>query len=203
MSNKSNKNKGVSTATVGVEEPAQVLSVNKWKFITWLFIITIVMLFASQTSAYLVRRAEGNWVEFTVPTIFWISTLVLIISSATMHLSLQAARKNENAKLKTLVAITTVLGITFLGMQYIGWQDLQAQGIFLKGNPSGSFFYIFTGLHMAHLLIGLGILIATFLMAFRMKLDSSNTILVEVCATSWHFLDILWVYLFVFLLYFR
>lgn len=202
MSNKIDKNK-TFTASIGVQEPAQVLSVNKWKFIIWLFIITIVMLFASQTSAYLVRRAEGNWAEFEIPTIFWISTLILMVSSATMHLSLKSARSGDNTKLKTLVAITTVLGLVFLGMQYLGWQDLQQQGVFLKGNPSGSFFYIFTGLHMAHLVLGLGILIATFIMAFRMKLDANDTILVEVCATSWHFLDILWIYLFVFLLYFR
>jgi cytochrome c oxidase subunit 3 len=200
----SNKNiKGRAVATVGVQEPQQVLSVNKWKFIIWLFIITIVMLFASQTSAYLVRRAEGNWAEFTIPTIFWISTLVLIVSSIFMHLSLLAARKNDTLKLKMYVAITSVFGIVFLAMQYMGWQDLQQQGIYLKGNPSGSFFYIFTGLHMAHLALGLGILFATFIMAFRAKIDSNNTILVEVCATAWHFLDILWIYLFVFLLYFR
>lgn len=202
MSNKIDKSK-TFTASIGVQEPAQVLSVNKWKFIIWLFIITIVMLFASQTSAYLVRRAEGNWAEFEIPTIFWISTLILMVSSATMHLSLKAAKSGDNTKLKTLVAITTALGLVFLGMQYLGWQDLQQQGVFLKGNPSGSFFYIFTGLHMAHLVLGLGILIATFIMAFRTKLDANDTILVEVCATSWHFLDILWIYLFVFLLYFR
>ncbi len=202
MSNKINKSE-TFTASIGVQEPAQVLSVNKWKFIIWLFIITIVMLFASQTSAYLVRRAEGNWAEFEIPTIFWISTLILMISSATMHFSVKAAKSGDNVKLKTLVATTTVLGLVFLGMQYLGWQDLQQQGVFLKGNPSGSFFYIFTGLHMAHLLLGLGILVATFIMAFRMKLEVNNTILVEVCATSWHFLDILWIYLFVFLLYFR
>lgn len=185
------------------EEPKPVLSVNKWKFMVWLFIITIIMLFASQTSAYLVRRAEGNWVEFDIPQIFWFSTLVLMISSVSMHFSLQSARKNNQAMLKLAVAITFVFGMAFLGMQYLGWQNLQQQGVFLKGNPSGSFFYVFTGLHMAHLLIGLGILVATFIMAFRMKINSKNTLLVEVCATAWHFLDLLWVYLFVFLLYFR
>ncbi|WP_337041545.1 cytochrome c oxidase subunit 3 [Emticicia sp. 17c] len=185
------------------EEPKPVLSVNKWKFMVWLFIITIIMLFASQTSAYLVRRAEGNWVEFNIPTIFWFSTLVLIISSGFMHVSLISARKNNQSMLKMAVAITFIFGLAFLAMQYLGWQDLQKQGVFLKGNPSGSFFYVFTGLHMAHLLIGLGILIGTFIMAFRMKIDSKNTLLVEVCATAWHFLDLLWVYLFVFLLYFR
>lgn len=200
----SNKNiKAKSVATIGVQEAQPVLSVNKWKFIIWLFIITVVMLFASQTSAYLVRRAEGNWAEFQIPTIFWYSTFVLLISSATMHLSLLASKKNNIRNLKLYVAITTVIGFVFLAMQYLGWQDLQRQGVFLKGNPSGSFFYIFTGLHMAHLLLGLGILFATFIMAFRMKIDSDNNILVEVCATAWHFLDILWIYLFVFLLYFR
>lgn len=185
------------------EEPKPVLSVNKWKFMLWLFIITIIMLFASQTSAYLVRRAEGNWVEFNIPQIFWYSTVVLLISSISMHFSLQAAKNNNQQMLKLAVAITFVFGIVFLCMQYFGWQDLQQQGIFLKGNPSGSFFYVFTGLHMAHLLIGLGILVATFIMTFRMKIDSKNTLLVEICATAWHFLDLLWVYLFVFLLYFR
>ena len=120
-----------------------------------------------------------------------------------MHFSLQAAKKNNQSMLKMAVAITFVFGIAFLCMQYFGWQNLQQQGVFLKGNPSGSFFYVFTGLHMAHLLIGLGILVATFVMAFRMKINSKNTLLVEVCATAWHFLDLLWVYLFVFLLYFR
>ncbi len=184
-------------------EPKQVLSVNKWKFMVWLFIITIIMLFASQTSAYLVRRAEGNWVEFEIPQIFWVSTVVLIISSISMHFALRAAKASKQSVLKLAVAITFVFGIAFLVMQYMGWQNLQQQGVFLKGNPSGSFFYVFTGLHMAHLLLGLGILVATFIMAFRMKIDSKNTLLVEVCATSWHFLDLLWVYLFVFLLYFR
>ncbi len=185
------------------EEPKPVLSVNKWKFMVWLFIITIIMLFASQTSAYLVRRAEGNWVEFDIPQIFWFSTLVLIISSVSMHFSLVSARKNNQGMLKLAVAITFIFGIAFLFMQYLGWQDLQQQGVFLKGNPSGSFFYVFTGLHMVHLLLGLGFLAATFIMAFLMKVNPKNTLIVEVSATAWHFLDLLWVYLFVFLLYFR
>lgn len=185
------------------EEPKPVLSVNKWKFMVWLFIITIIMLFASQTSAYLVRRAEGNWVEFDIPQIFWFSTLVLLISSVSMHFSLVSARKNNQGMLKLAVAITFIFGIAFLFMQYLGWQDLQQQGVFLKGNPSGSFFYVFTGLHMAHLLLGLGFLAATFIMAFLMKVNPKNTLIVEVSATAWHFLDLLWVYLFVFLLYFR
>jgi cytochrome c oxidase subunit 3 len=192
-----------SNDIISPSDSGAVLSVNKWKFLVWLFIISIVMLFASQTSAYLVKRAEGDWTEFQVPTIFWYSTAILLMSSFTMHFSVISARKNNQNKLKLLVGITFLLGIMFLVMQYLGWQDLQQQGVYMKGNPSGSFFYVFTGLHGLHILLGLGILIGTLIMAFKNKITPQNTLLAEVCATSWHFLDILWIYLFVFLLYFR
>lgn len=185
------------------EEPKQILTVNKWKFIIWLFIITIVMLFASQTSAYLVRRAEGNWTEFDIPVIFWYSTVVLIFSSVFMHLAYLVVKKDEFGKLKTFISLAFATGVIFLVMQYLGWQDLQKAGIYLKGNPSGSFYYIFTGLHGAHLVTGLAVLFFAFISAMKMNIHSKNLIQIEVCATYWHFLDILWVYLFVFLLYFR
>lgn len=186
-----------------IEEPKPVLSVNIWKFITWLFIITIIMFFAAFTSAYIVRRAEGNWVEFPLPLYFWISSGVLIVSSIMMHLSVWAAKKDEFAKLKLFISLTLVLGITFLILQYLGWQELQQSGVYLKGNPSGSFLYILTGLHMFHLVTGLGVLVFGFIAAYKMNIHSQNLNQIQVCATYWHFLDILWIYLFVFLLYFR
>lgn len=185
------------------EEPKQILTVNKWKFIIWLFIITIIMLFASQTSAYLVRRAEGNWTEFDIPVIFWYSTGVLIVSSIFMHLAYLAAKRDEFSKLKIFITLAFSSGVIFLVMQYLGWQDLQLSGVYLKGNPSGSFYYIFTGLHGAHLITGLAVLFFAFIAAMRMGIHAKNLVQIEVCATYWHFLDILWVYLFVFLLYFR
>ncbi len=185
------------------QEPTPILTVNKWKFITWLFIISIVMLFASQTSAYLVRRAEGNWIEFTIPTIFYTSTLVLVVSSVLLHLALVAARKDEFPQVQRYITGALISGIAFLIMQYFGWLDLQAQGVYLKGNPSGSFFYILSGLHGVHLVSGLGVIIAAFISARRLKIHSKSLVQLEVCNTYWHFLDLLWVYLFVFLLYFR
>lgn len=185
------------------EETKPILTVNKWKFITWLFIITIVMLFASQTSAYLVRRAEGNWVEFEIPTIFWTSSVVLLISSFFMHLAYLSARKDLFQKLKLSISIAFGLGVVFLIMQYIGWQQLQVEGIYLKGNPSGSFLYILTGLHGFHLITGLFVLLYSFIAVFRDKIHSKKLVQLEVCATYWHFLDLLWLYLFIFLLYFR
>ncbi|WP_374755600.1 cytochrome c oxidase subunit 3 [Arcticibacterium luteifluviistationis] len=188
---------------ISKQEARPVLSVNKWKFITWLFIITILMLFASQTSAYLVRRAEGNWVEFALPAVFYWSTGVLLISSVLMHLSVRAAKKDEFSKLRLMISGTFILGMIFLVMQYMGWQELQVAGVYLKGNPSGSFLYILTGLHAFHLISGLFVLVFSLLAAFKLHINAKNLVQIEVCATYWHFLDILWIYLFVFLLYFR
>lgn len=188
---------------ISIQEPKPILTVNKWKFIIWLFIITIIMLFASQTSAYIVRRAEGNWTEFEIPLIFWYSSLVLIVSSIFMQLSLTAAKKDEFGKLKAFISISFLLGIIFLIMQYIGWQNLQTQGIYLKGNPSGSFYYIITGLHGFHLITGLIVMLFSFYSSFKMDIHSKNLIRLEVCTIYWHFLDLLWIYLFGFLLFFR
>lgn len=185
------------------EEPDKILRVNKWKFITWLFIISIIMLFASQTSAYLVRRAEGNWMEFTVPVIFYYSTAVLVLSSVFLHIAYLSAKKDNFSQLRLFISIAFGAGIVFLVMQYYGWQDLQEQGVFLKGNPSGSFFYVLTGLHGFHLITGLFVILFAFVAAFQSKINAKELNQLEVCNTYWHFLDLLWVYLFVFLLYFR
>jgi cytochrome c oxidase subunit 3 len=188
---------------MSIQEPKPILTVNKWKFIIWLFIITIIMLFASQTSAYIVRRAEGNWTEFEIPLIFWYSSLVLIVSSIFMQLSLMAAKKDEFGKLKAFISISFLLGIVFLFMQYMGWQNLQTQGIYLKGNPSGSFYYIITGLHGFHLITGLIVMLFSFYSSLKMDIHSKNLVKLEVCTIYWHFLDLLWIYLFGFLLFFR
>ena len=161
------------------------------------------MLFASQTSAYLVRRAEGNWLEFTVPLIFSYSTVVLFLSSISMHVAYLAAKKDNFLVLKIAISITFALGLAFLWMQFEGWKDLVTQNVYLVGNPSGSFFYVFTFLHGVHLITGLIVLCAAFVAAFQMKVHAKSLRRIGICTTYWHFLDILWIYLFVFLLYFR
>ena len=158
-----------------VQEPKPILTVNKWKFIVWLFIITIVMLFASQTSAYLVRRAEGNWTEFQIPMIFWYSTGVLLLSSVFMHFAVRSTKKDNFAALKINISAAFALGMIFLVMQYVGWQELQAQGIYLKGNPAGSFYYILTGLHGFHLITGLVVMLFAFWASMKMTIHSKKS----------------------------
>lgn len=184
-------------------KPEETLSMNPKKFILWLFIVSVVMLFASQTSAYLVRRAEGNWVEFDIPRIFWYSTIVLVVSSLSMQWAYWSAKKDNFANLRTAISITFVLGLVFLWMQFEGWKELVAMNVYFVGNPSGSFFYVFTGLHGFHLISGLIVLLVALVSAFRLKVHAKSLNQIEICATYWHFLDILWVYLFFFLLTFN
>ena len=185
------------------EEPEETLSVNPRKFILWLFIVSILMLFASFTSAYLVRRAEGNWLEFTVPVVFGYSTVVLVLSSITMHLAYLAAKKDNFNALRIAISITFALGLAFLYMQFQGWIELVRNNVFFVGNPAGSFIYVFTGMHAFHLISGLLVLVFALVAAFRLRIHDKSLEQVQIAATYWHFLDILWIYLYFFLLYFH
>ncbi|MBC7570724.1 MAG: cytochrome c oxidase subunit 3 [Spirosoma sp.] len=186
-----------------VEEPEETLSMNPKKFILWLFIVSIVMMFAAMTSGYLVRRAEGNWIDYQIPTIFGYSSIVLVISSITMHWAYVAAKKDRFAMMRTAITITFALGIAFLYMQFQGWVDLVRQKVFFVGNPAGSFMYVFTGLHGFHLISGLIVLVFALVAAFRFRIHGKNLVQLEIAASYWHFLDILWLYLFFFLVYFH
>ncbi|HYG37445.1 MAG TPA: cytochrome c oxidase subunit 3 [Cytophagales bacterium] len=183
-----------------IEEPTPTLSMNPHKFALWLFIITIIMIFASLTSAYIVRAADGNWVEFDLPQVLWLNTIALFASSLTMHWAYISAKRNNLGTLKLAISITLVLGAAFVIGQFFAWKDLVAMEIFFTGNPSGSFLYILTGVHGFHLITGLAFLIIVLISSFKYKIHSKNLTKIEICATYWHFLDGLWIYLFVFLL---
>jgi cytochrome c oxidase subunit III len=186
-----------------IEEPEETLSMNPKKFIMWLFIVSIIMLFAAMTSAYLVRRAEGNWLEYTIPAVFSYSTGVLIFSSLTMQLALWAAKKDRFALMRLAISITFVAGMAFLYMQFQGWVQLVDQKVFFVGNPAGSFMYVFTGLHAFHLISGLIVLLYALKAAFQLTIHAKSLDQMEIATTYWHFLDVLWLYLFAFLIYFH
>lgn len=182
-------------------EPAPTRSVNPKVFTMWLFIVSILMLFAAFTSAYLVRKAEGNWVEFQLPDLFYYSTGILMLSSLSMHLALNYAKKDQFNALKTSISITFVLGMVFLIMQFYGWKQLVEMNVYFVGNPSGSFVYVLSGIHGLHLVSGLVVLLFALIAAFQFKINAKALTQIKICTTYWHFLDLLWVYLFLFLLY--
>lgn len=186
-----------------VEEPRRTLAMNPKKFAMWLFIGSVVMLFASLTSAYIVRQAEGNWLYFELPGILTVSTVIILLSSVTMQWAYWSAKKDKLQVVKTMVSITTLLGVTFLVLQFLGWKDLVASQVYLVGNPSGSFLYVITGLHGLHIISAIVFLIIVLLATFRLRVHSKNLLQIEMCTTYWHFLGGLWLYLFVFLLLYR
>ena len=176
------------------------LAMNPKKFALWLFIVSIVMIFASLTSAFIVRRAEGNWIIYDLPSALWISSIVIVLSSATMHFALLSAKKSDYNKAKMALLVTMILGFLFAYTQYSAWQDLVTQKVFFAfANPGGSFFYVLTGLHAFHIATGILYLLSMYFNAGKNKDNSKNIVQIEMCATYWHFLGALWLYLFIFL----
>ncbi len=180
------------------------LSMHPNKFSLWLFMITVVMLFGAFTSAYLVRREAGDWLQFKIPTIFLVNTLILVFSSVTMHFAYVSAKNDQLERMKYAILATIGLGLLFTGLQMIGaWTSLMDINVYLGGkesNPAGSFVYVFFIVHVIHLIAGIGFLVYLYMQTFKLKVHSKNMLQMEMSATFWHFLDLLWVYLYVFLL---
>ena len=169
------------------------------RFLMWTYIVSMVMIFAGLTSAYLVRKGEGNWLEFSLPRIFTWTTALLVLSSGTIHWAYRSAQHDRWGQLNIALWLTTFLGVAFLTGQILGWQELVAMDVYLVGNPSGSFLYILTGMHAVHIV---GALIAVFAMSIRAiqyKISSQAMVGLQLTVIFWHALDFLWLYLFVFL----
>ena len=169
------------------------------KILLWLAMVSMVMLFAGLTSGYIVRQAEGNWFVFELPNTFAISTVFILLSSVTMQWAYVSIKKGSAGNLLTGLIATMVLGLAFSFTQFLAWSDLVKQGVFFTGNPSGSFLYVLTGLHLAHLAGGLLYLIYVIIRTLQNKFTAESHLAVHLATIFWHFLDFLWVYLFIFL----
>ena len=190
--------------TATMEEQVTQTKIPTLKIVLWVGMASMVMLFAGLTSGYIVRQAEGNWMAFNVPSAFYISTGILLASSITMFLALRAAKNDQKQSLKTWLIVTLGLGFAFVFSQFLGYNQLVKEGVFFTGgNVAGSFFYAITGLHIAHLAGGILALIFTSGKAILEKYNSQNLLGIQLCATYWHFMDFLWLYLFVFLVAIR
>ncbi len=183
-----------------VEEPKKPISMHPKKFAMWLFMASVMMLFASLTSAYIVREAEGNWMYFELPSLFYYTTAIIVLSSVTMQWAYFATKKNDAGLVRNLVIITSVLGIAFLVGQFKAWGALVSNSIYFIGNPSGSFLYVLTGLHGIHIISAVIFLLIVLNSAVKKRIHSKNMAQMEMCTTYWHFLGGLWIYLFIFLM---
>lgn len=185
----------------GVTSPERK-RIHPHKFTLWVGLGSIVMMFAGLTSAYVVKKSQSNWLEFPLPKVFWYSTFVIVASSVTIYLALQAFKARRMVRYKNLLTITVILGILFGALQWIGFQDLKLHGVQLFGigsNPAASFLGIIVGLHVLHVLGGIIALLVLFFRSYRARIRSYNSVPIEIVGTYWHFVDILWIYLFIFL----
>jgi cytochrome c oxidase subunit 3 len=175
--------------------------IHPHKFTLWVGLGSIIMMFAAFTSAYIVKRQQPGWTSFDIPRSFWYSSGVILISSVTMQLALVSFREREMRRYKRLITITAGLGVLFIVLQWISFVQIWRTGITFRGSGAGQFLYIIAGLHAAHVLGGVIALLALFFKAFHRKVRSYNIVPVEVAATYWHFVDLLWIYLFIFFLW--
>jgi len=172
--------------------------IHPHKFTMWVAIGSIVMMFAGLTSAFIVKSNQTNWVPVEIPVVFWISTAVIIISSLTVQVALRSFKQREMNQYRMFIGVTLLLGVAFVILQWLGFQDLWAQKITFKGAGAGQFLYVIFGLHAIHVIGGVIALIVMFVKAFAGKTKLYSAVPIEVAAIYWHFVDALWIYLLLF-----
>jgi cytochrome c oxidase subunit 3 len=168
-----------------------------------LLIFSIVMMFAAFTSGYIVRRDEGNWREFDLPTSLLVNSIIIALSSVAMQWAFFSARKDELGRTKTGLLLTLGLGLAFLVGQFISWGDLVEGRTFFGGadaNPSGSFVYVLMGVHAFHLITGLIFVTVVLFRTLKYQVHSRAMLSIGNATLYWHFLGGLWLYLYLFLL---
>ena len=175
--------------------------IHPYKLALYVAMVSLVMMFTGLTSAFIVRRAAGNWLEFSIPPVFYVSTLVIVVSSLTLHAAYRAFKREAEGAYRGLIVLSFLLGIAFLVLQYVGWQTLAAEGIPLRINPSGDFVYAISWLHAFHVIGGLAALAVSVVLAYARQLrrTPARQLRLELILIYWHFVDVLWVYLIVFL----
>ena len=159
----------------------------------WMFLATVLMLFAAFTSAYVVRRSGSDWASIDLPQMLWVNTAVLIASSLALEGGRRARSRGRSVSARLGLSVAIGLGLLFLVGQLTVWRELVGRGVYLPTSPHSAFVYILSGIHGLHILAGLLLLVYTLT-----KMDRrAATRLLMASATFWHFLAVLWIYLFV------
>ncbi len=182
-------------------------TINEKTFVVWLLIVASVMLFIGFSSALWVHKTDAVlnnlWTKFNLPIAFWISTLLVIISSIFMQLAYRAAKNDDIYKIPSLMTFTLFFGILFCVSQFFGYNELVKMGFTIvnkePGHISGSFFWVISLVHLLHIIGGIILLIVGISKASRLLVHKKNLVFINICKTYWHFLGILWVYLIIFI----
>ncbi len=177
------------------------------KMMLWFGIISLVMSFAGWTSAFVVSSSRPDWLkDFQLPIAFIVSTIVIVISSFTFILAKKALKSGNSKATSLWLFITLILGVVFVFNQFSGFQQIIDLGYNFTGptsNVTMSYIYLIALVHILHVVVGLICLLVVIYNHFKQKYNPSKMLGFELAATFWHFIDILWVYLFLFLYFVR
>lgn len=181
-------------------------SASRYRIGMWLGMAAILMMFSALSSAYIVRAASSNdWRPLAVPPTLWVSTVLILVSSLSLEIARRKLKTDGANSTKLWFWVSAALGLGFLVSQVLAWRQLVGQGIYVATNPHSSFFYLLTATHGVHLFGGV---LALLYLAMRKRPRADDSIAVakgeasaDVATLYWHFMDVLWIYVF-FLLFF-
>lgn len=177
------------------------------KMMLWFGIISMVMMFAGLTSAYIVSKSRPDWLsEFVLPLAFYWSTFIIILSSLTLHFGKKSILDNNRKNASFFLVATLALGIAFVMLQLQSFEQIVSAGYYFTGSESTittSFIYVVVLVHLAHLAGGIIVLFVLIYNHFKQRYQPGQMLGIELGATYWHFVDALWIYLFLFLYFFR
>ena len=188
------------------EKEIRLKTIKAKKMMLLFSMLSIAMTFAGLTSAYIVSKSRPDWLkDFELPLAFIISTLVIFLSSISIAIAKKNVKKNDVSKTTFWLFVTFILGIIFVISQFLGFNELISLGYFFTGAQSTvttSFLYVLTVLHLAHLFAGLIVLIVVMANNYKNKYKVEK-LGFELAVTFWLFLGVLWLYLLVFLYFFK
>ncbi len=177
------------------------------KMMLWFGIVSLSMSFAGLTSAYVVSKERPDWLtDFEIPQAFYISLAAILISSITMHFAKKMVQKEQNRNGMLLLVATFILGVVFVSLQFLGFSQIIENGYYFTGSESTittSFIYLVVIMHLAHIAVGLISILVVIYNHYKLKYVNGKTLGIELAATFWHFIDFLWIYLFLFFYFVR
>jgi cytochrome c oxidase subunit 3 len=179
----------------------QIKKEKTFKQMLWISMVSMTMMFAGLTSAYVVSKGREDWVSFELPSAFYISTLVILLSSISFYLAKKTLLAGDNTKTTLLLVLTLILGLSFVFYQFNGFNQLIEAGLYTTGvqsNVASSFLYVITGAHLLHIFAGIIVLFKVVYGNISKKYTITDHLGFSLGAIFWHFVDALWVYLFLF-----
>ena len=184
----------------------QKVKERTFKQMLWIAMISMTMMFAGLTSAYVVSRAREDWVSFELPSAFYLSTILILLSSLSFVLAKRSLISGNHSRSNLFLGLTLVLGLAFVFYQFNGFNQLIEAGLYTTGpesNVASSFLYVITAAHLLHIFAGIIVLIRVIYKNVQHRYTVEDHLGLSLAAIFWHFVDALWIYLFLFFFFIR